>query len=501
MTHELAAEGVDGRGKHSSAVIAQNGTSHDALNTKHPSHEKETNSKVTGYAIAETTLPQWINLTLMLSLIFGGCCSNVLALEALIRYSALLFTFYPFVADPSLTCARSEVPSSTTLLTLTQFLLTTFFSLYPQLSLSAGLRNLFLKPRAIPLRYWIFYTLFFATINILNNRAFNYKISLPLHVILRSAGPVTSMFIGWLVAGKRYTRLQVIAVGLLFLGVVVAGVCDSWAKKPPLTTSLSIPTTNVSATTTLPSSSDGESGIKTQAIGFLLLFLALLLSAIMGIYTDTLYSRYGRSHWNENLFYSHALSLPLFLFSYADLSRQISDLFTASPTISTFLVQQPQTEILPLPLLPTLPLPSWLHALRQIPLHPTILLANAMTQYICIRGVNLLSSQTSSLTVTIVLNVRKLVSLLLSIVIFGNRLPFGVVVGASMVFAGVGLWGVAPGVKKKKKQKEKVEEGNGIDVEEDVVMDRRVEREEDGLRRRRLSGSDDGARRGKHGDL
>lgn len=31
------------------------------------------------------TIPQWLTIGAMLSLIFGGCCSNVFALEAIIK--------------------------------------------------------------------------------------------------------------------------------------------------------------------------------------------------------------------------------------------------------------------------------------------------------------------------------------------------------------------------------------------------------------------------------
>lgn len=70
------------------------------------------------------------------------------------------------------------------------------------------------------------------------------------------------------------------------------------------------------------------------------------------------------------------------------------------------------------------------------------LAANALTQYICIRGVNLLSARTSALGVTIALNVRKLISLFLSIWLFGNELPPGVLVGAAIVFGSAGVWAV-----------------------------------------------------------
>jgi UDP-xylose/UDP-N-acetylglucosamine transporter B4 len=54
--------------------------------------------------------------------------------------------------------------------------------------------------------------------------------------------------------------------------------------------------------------------------------------------------------------------------------------------------------------------------------------------------VNVLAAQTTALTVTIVLNIRKLVSLLGSIWLFGNELPLGVLVGAIVVFSAGALY-------------------------------------------------------------
>ena len=51
----------------------------------------------------------------------------------------------------------------------------------------------------------------------------------------------------------------------------------------------------------------------------------------------------------------------------------------------------------------------------QVPSQLVFLVTNVLTQYACIRGVNLLAAVSTALTVTIVLNIRKLVSLLLSI--------------------------------------------------------------------------------------
>jgi len=82
--------------------------------------------------------------------------------------------------------------------------------------------------------------------------------------------------------------------------------------------------------------------------------------------------------------------------------------------------------------------PSFLNV--TIPKHIITLTLNALTQYACIRGVNLLGARTSALGVSIALNVRKLVSLFASIWLFGNSLPPGVAVGAAVVFGSAGIW-------------------------------------------------------------
>lgn len=162
----------------------------------------------------------------------------------------------------------------------------------------------------------------------------------------------------------------------------------------------------------------------------------------MGLYVQLTYAKYG-SHWHENLFYSHFLSIPLFLPILPSLSRQFVKILHA-PKVQPLSLLQPalaysfanaedkNEDQLPL----MMPLLSQ-------PLIPSLLIAlitNALTQFICIRGVNMLASRTSAVGVSIALNVRKLVSLFVSIKLFGNVLPTGLKVGAAIVFASAGLW-------------------------------------------------------------
>jgi len=73
--------------------------------------------------------------------------------------------------------------------------------------------------------------------------------------------------------------------------------------------------------------------------------------------------------------------------------------------------------------------------------HVVYLTANAITQLLCITGVNILSANTSAVTVTIVLNIRKLVSFLLSVWLFGNKMSGLMQCGAAMVFGAGALYG------------------------------------------------------------
>lgn len=69
----------------------------------------------------------------------------------------------------------------------------------------------------------------FFSINFLNNHAFSYDISVPVHIILRSGGSITTIIAGYLY-GKRYSKIQVVAVILLTLGVIIAAWSDAQSK-------------------------------------------------------------------------------------------------------------------------------------------------------------------------------------------------------------------------------------------------------------------------------
>ena len=145
---------------------------------------------------------------------------------------------------------------------------------------------------------------------------------------------------------------------------------------------------------------------------------------------QVIYGKYGK-HPKEALFYSHALPLPGFLLLSSDIAHHWSVAMASAP------VTLPGTSL-------------------AVPAQLLYLLANVATQYVCISSVFVLTTECASLTVTLVVTLRKFLSLIFSIVYFKN--PFTVYhwVGTSLVFGGTLLFSDIPSlIRASKQQQEK----------------------------------------------
>ncbi|KAI9477788.1 MAG: UAA transporter [Benjaminiella poitrasii] len=323
---------------------------------------------------------------MILALIFGGCCSNVFALEVLV----------------------TDAPRSGQLITFGQFLFVSLEGLRHQLTW--GRFGPKLKPTIVPIRNWLFLVIMFFIVSLLNNLALGYNISVPLHIIFRSGGLIVNMILGALILKKRYSLGQI--VGVLF---VTAGVV--WATLD-----------NAS------SSHESNSGNTTEFLtGIFLLLVAMILSAGMGLFQEVTYRKYGKQ-WREGLFYTHFLALPFFFMFYKDLLNQVT-VYNKSPlmAVADLMDQVPllgyTKELMP---------PQLLSFLSSIQLRKlwAFLLMNVLTQYVCIAGVNRMTSVATSLTLNLVLNLRKFSSLMFSIIYFKNPFGFGAKMGSALVFFG-----------------------------------------------------------------
>lgn len=177
--------------------------------------------------------------------------------------------------------------------------------------------------------------------------------------------------------------------------------------------------------------------------GLLILLLAQLVAAYQGAYTEDTYAQY-KADWTENLFYSHFLSLALFLPVTGTLWKQYNRLAATPPlelrgSLASLLGSSSSkaSDSDPLHKL----LYSVSDSLETLPRGLLFLLTNAITQLSCISGVSLLAAQSSAVTVTIVLNIRKLVSFILSTILFGHELTPKMMAGAALVFGSGALYG------------------------------------------------------------
>ncbi|KIK00045.1 hypothetical protein K443DRAFT_132839 [Laccaria amethystina LaAM-08-1] len=314
--------------------------------------------------------PALLDVYTALSMVLGGCCSNVLVYEQLLLMNL-------------------QIGSA---LTFSQAVFVTALSLPSFLSFSSGGILPRLKSRQVPLTQWGLQVFVFTASSLLNNWSFAYNVPLPLQIVFRSAGrglPI-SMIFGFVFLKKRYSIMQIVSVGIVTAGVVLA--------------TLSRTSSPTKATETSTFVLDHAEELRKYAIGVSMLVVSLICTGFLGLLQERTYRKYGPC-WKEGVFYTHFLSLPAFIFLGADVKQGIASL--SSPTSST---------------------PALTAYL--------ILLVNLFTQLFCVSGVNRLSSKVSSVSTNIGLTARKALSLCFSVWWFGNDWNSHLGIGACMVFIG-----------------------------------------------------------------
>jgi UDP-xylose/UDP-N-acetylglucosamine transporter B4 len=193
---------------------------------------------------------------------------------------------------------------------------------------------------------------------------------------------------------RRYTLSRYLSVALVTFGIILCTFASAQDAN----------------------SDTGTGSLSDYLIGISLLSFSLFASAYLGIMQERLYGEYGNQS-REVMFVAHAIPLPGFLLLFSDLSARFSEY---NADISLW----------------------W------------ILLINTVLQYLCMRSVYKLQTLCSSLTVTLVITLRKFVSLIISIVYFQNPFTTAHWLGAACVFIGVILFSdLTPAIKTKKVQK------------------------------------------------
>ncbi|CAH1970036.1 unnamed protein product [Acanthoscelides obtectus] len=258
------------------------------------------------------------------------------------------------------------------------------------------------KPKITFRDYMILVVLFFTT-SVVNNWAFAFNIPVPLHMIFRAGSLIANMMLGILILKKKYTLEKYISVLLITIGIII---CTLYSTKESKRKCIDCDI--------VVGKDEGISASKDYffwwIIGIILLTTALFLSARMGIFQEELYKKRGK-HPQEALYYTHLYPIPGFLLYYQSLVEH--------STIAS------NSEMISIPFLNI-----------GMPIIWMFLLLNVITQYMCINNVYILTTECQSLTVTLVITLRKFLSLLFSIVYFQNPFTIAHWIGTVMVFTG-----------------------------------------------------------------
>lgn len=286
------------------------------------------------------------------------------------------------------------------------------------------------KPKIAFKNYTTLVAMFFL-VSVCNNYAFDFNIPMPLHMIFRAGSLIANMIMGILILKKKYEFSKYLSVLMITVGIVTCTIVSG---------------TDVKSTANPDLVKDGDepsqfSVLFWWVLGITLLTVALFVSARMGIYQEVLYKEHGK-HPQEALYYTHLLPLPGFLLLYQNIWQHM--------LISS------ASEPMALPLI-GLSLPSqWVWTI-----------GNVITQYMCISSVYVLTTECSSLVVTLVVTLRKFVSLLFSIVYFNNPFTIYHWIGTILVFVGTIIFTeVIPSIQRsllaKKEPKEKLIAGKKV---------------------------------------
>ncbi|KAF8967095.1 UAA transporter [Flammula alnicola] len=317
--------------------------------------------------------PALLDLYSALSMVFGGCCSNVVSYEQLL------------IMNPRIGSA----------LTFSQMLFITGQSLPAFVTFSQSSILPRLKPRQVPLGQWALQVIVLTSGSLLNNWAFAYNVPLTILIVFRSAGKTrllepglpVSMLFGYLFLKKRYNPIQICSIIIVTTGVVLVTLSR---------------TSSGSNSETLKIMSKED--LSKYFLGISMMTVSLFCTGFLGLLQERTYQKYGPC-WREGVFYTHFLSLPIFIFLGGDIKQGLTSLsnpLSTSATVKSF----------------------------------AILLGNLVTQLMCVSGVNRLSSQVSSVSTNIALTARKALSLCFSVWWFGNEWNGQLATGAFMVFFG-----------------------------------------------------------------
>ena len=265
-------------------------------------------------------------------------------------------------------------------------------------------------PRNIPLSSHLTSAGLVAGAMVMSNGALAFNLPLPLHILLKSASLPASAAASYWRGLWIPDRFSVAAISTVTVGVLVATVAGI----------------SPAAAAAAAAAGGGRSGGgKSPLLGGLLAGASVVTAAVLGAYQDSVSKKYGK-HWKEMLFYSHALALPVFVIFQKNLWKVFQ---------------------------------RWTQVKRKNFKLWGLLLLNLLCAHTATMGIYRVTNETSSLSCTMGITVRKLLSLFLSLFCLQKKGTFGRSqwFGTVGVFGGSFMWTLLKFLRRNKKKEEKEE--------------------------------------------
>jgi UDP-xylose/UDP-N-acetylglucosamine transporter B4 len=239
------------------------------------------------------------------------------------------------------------------------------------------------------------------------------NISMPLNLIFKSSSLMANLVLGMIILKKRYILSKYISVILITIGIILCTFASG---------------SNIRKDEKDKTDKDGSSSFYWWCIGVFLMIglcaeiyrkliyfnyiflVSLFLAARMGLYQEVLYKRCGK-HPDEALFYTHVIPMPGFLLLAPNILEHFNLLLNS----------------------PTFRVPIFNY---HVPIQLCALAGTTLCHFMCIKSVYVLTTECTSLTVTLVVTIRKFVSLIFSVFYFNNVFTINHWIGTVLVFVG-----------------------------------------------------------------
>ncbi|KAI6216010.1 hypothetical protein M3Y94_00452900 [Aphelenchoides besseyi] len=280
----------------------------------------------------------------------------------------------------------------------------------------------------IPIRAYMPVVLMFCFVNVVNNQALNYHVPVPLHIIFRSGSLFTSLVMSRVILGREYTSKKYWSVAAISVGIIMCTLATAQTEK------------GTGKEITLE---EANKHFREWVIGITMLTVALVASSALALMQEKLYREHGK-HPREAMFYTVSQKERSVTFRFSSTSY----LYRCSLSWAKILCEMP-------PCSPKSPPLEFAGINFVVPELWAFLLLSSAFQWLCISYVYMANSEMDSLSVTLLVTLRKFFSLLISIVYFGNVFTLQHWSGAALVFVGTLVYSGyllrdAPEPKKKK---------------------------------------------------